>query len=414
LDDHVHRVSLPDPGGSPELDDLVADFMARPLDPARPLWEMVVVEGLAGDRTAVVVKLHHAILDGVSGASLLATFLDLGPRGRPVPFPAEPWVPDPVPTSAALLRYAAGELVHQPEVAKDALRQVVDAVVDIAGHNRQLAEKGEVPPPAPFSAPRTSLNGNLSSRRRFASVAVPLEDVKLVRRTFGATVNDVLLAGVAGAVSRLLADRGESPDRSLVALVPVSTRGGSGQPAAVGSGPAAAAVAGSAAEVALGNSISAMLVGLATDIEDPVERLTAIAAGTTVAKAQEGLIGGRLFENLAQMAPPILSSRAIRWAAALRLFDRLPPLYNLVVSTVPGPDFPIWCAGSRVAALTPIGPIAEGAGLNVTAMSYHGTINFGLLGCRRLAAEVDQLAVLLDDSLGELVVAALEQRGAAG
>lgn len=415
LDDHVHRASLPEPGGPAELDDLVADFMARALDPGRPLWDMVVVEGLAGDRTAVMVKLHHAVLDGVSGASLLGAFLDLGPRGRPVPFAAEPWAPEPIPTSAALLRYAAAGLARQPEVAWDAADQLLDAVVAVAGHNRKLADQGQAPPPAPFSAPRTSLNGTLSARRRFAAVAVPLDDVKLVRRAFGTTVNDVLLAAVGGAVRRLLDRRGECPDRSLVGLVPVSTRGGpAGRAAGAADHVDHADHADHAAEVALGNRLSAMLVSLATDLADPVDRLLAVSAGTRVAKTQEGLVGGRLFEDLARMTPPAVSSRAMRWAAGLRLFDRLPPVFNVVVSTVPGPDFGLWCAGSRVAALHPVGPICEGVGLNVTAMSYQGTVQFGLLGCRRLAPDVAVLADLLDDSLAELVAAALLQRGVAG
>jgi diacylglycerol O-acyltransferase / wax synthase len=402
LDDHVHRASVPEPGGPDELADVVADFMARALDPGRPLWEMVVVEGLAGDRTAVVVKLHHAILDGVSGASLLGAFLDLSPRGRAIPFPAERWDPEPIPSSVALLRHAAGGLARQPEVARDTLRRAVEAIVGVTGHNRELAERGSMPPPAPFSAPRTSLNGNLSSRRRFATVKVPLDDVKLVRRAFGGTVNDVLLTAIAGAVRGLLEERGERPDGPLVGFVPVSTRpAGAGRPG----GPSAPD---SAADVALGNRVSAMLVSLATDVDDPVERLRAIAAASGAAKAQEALLGGDLLEDLARMAVPAVSARVVRWAAGLRLFDRLPPMFNLVASTVPGPDFDLWCAGSRVAALYPVGPITEGVGLNVTAMSYRGTVYFGLLGCRRLVPDVRRLADLVDDELGALFVAALD------
>lgn len=417
LDDHVRRAGVPEPGGSRELDDLVAEVMSRPLDPDRPLWEMVVVEGLAGGRTALVAKLHHAILDGVSGASLLAAFLDLGPRSRPVPFPAEPWDPEPLPSSGSLLKYAAASLTRQPEVAVEAFRRGVDALVDVAGHNRRLAGEGTVPPPAPFSAPRTSLNGNLSSRRRYATVAVPLEDAKLVRRTFEATVNDVLLAGVAGALGRLLALRGEAPDGPLVALVPVSTRrvgAGKGERAGAGAAGEGTTGADDLGAVTLGNSVSSMLVSLATDVDDPVARLRAISRGTQVAKVQERLTGGWLLADVAQMTPPALASRAMRWASGLGLFERLPPLFNVTVSSVPGPDFALWCAGSRVVALHPVGPVAEGVGLNVTSMTYQGSVHFGLLGCRRLVPDVRDLAILLDDALGELVAAAFDARGAAG
>jgi WS/DGAT/MGAT family acyltransferase len=398
LDDHLRRASLPTPGGRQELDDLVAEVMSRPLDPDRPLWEMVVVEGLADGCTALIAKLHHAILDGVSGASLLGAFLDLGPRARPIPFPTEPWDPAPLPSTAALLRRAAVSLARQPEVALGALQRGLDALVEVAGHNQRLSAEGLSPPPAPFSAPRTSLNGNLSSRRRFATTTIPLDDAKMARGILGGTVNDVLLAGVAGALRRLFEGRGEAPDRPLVALVPVSTR-------------PADATSGSGAP--LGNQVSGMLISLPTDIDDPVERLAIVSKSTAVAKEQERLTGGRLLADLAEVSPPVVASRAARWATGLGLFKRM-PLCNVVVSGVPGPDFALWCAGSRVSALYPVGPVADGVGLNITAMTYRGSVHVGVLGCRRLVPDVAELSVLLDDALGELVQAALEVRGATG
>jgi WS/DGAT/MGAT family acyltransferase len=286
-------------------------------------------------------------------------------------------------------------LARQPAVMADAVQRGVAAVADLGAHNRELADRGDVPPPALFTAPRTPLNGTVSSRRRYASVGVPLADLKLVRREFEATVNDVILAGVAGALRRNLESRGSLPDSPLVALVPVSTRTED-------------------AADALGNRVSGMLVSLATDIDDPVARLKSIVAGTQVAKAQERLTGGRLLEDLAQMTAPAVASRAIRWAAGLGLFDRLRPPYNVTVSSVPGPPFPLWCAGSRVVALHPVGPVGEGAGLNVTAMTYQGTVQIGLLGCRRLVPDVQDLAIMLDDALAELVAAALDVQGVAG
>jgi WS/DGAT/MGAT family acyltransferase len=416
LDDHLRRASVPQPGGSRELDDLVAEVMSRPLEPDRPLWEIVVVEGLAGGRTALVAKLHHAIVDGVAGASLLAAFLDLGPRARPVPLAATPWEPEPLPSSGALIRDAASSLAHQPGVAIDAFRRGVDVLLDVTEHNRRLTGEGTVPPPAPFSAPRTSLNGNLSSRRRYATVALPLEDARLAARVHGVTVNDVLLAGVAGALRRLFAARGEMHEHPLVAMVPVSTRqvaaerGGAGP----GDNEIGALRSVTIGNVTLGNRVSGMLVSLASEIDEPVARLRAISRGTCVAKAQERLTGSRLLADLAQLAPPALTSRAARWTSGLRLFDRLPPLFNVVVSSVPGPDLTMWCAGSQVVALHPVGPVADGVGLNITSLTYQGSVHFGLLGCRRLVPDVRELAHLLADSLAELVNAALDARGAAG
>jgi diacylglycerol O-acyltransferase len=395
LDDHVSAASLPSPGGAAELDAFVAGVMSRQLDPDRPLWEMYIVEGLAGDRTALIAKVHHAILDGVSGASVLGAFLDLNPRSRVIPLPSEAWDPAPLPNSSQLLNYAARSMSHQPGHALGTLQAGVEALADLGMHNRELLGRGETPPPSFFSAPRTSFNGAISNRKRFATLSVPLEDVKLVRRMFECTVNDVILAGVAGGLRTFMDERGEVPDRALVAMVPVSTRD---------SGDGAA----------LGNQVSGMLVSLATDVDDPVLRLDAIAESSRVAKDQQQLHGGRLVSDLAQIAAPGLVSRVARAVAGTKLFDHLRPPFNVTVSGVKGPDFPLFCAGSRVASMFPVGPIAEGIGLNVTIFSYLDQLQFGLLSCRKLLPELDELATHIDDALGELMVRALQARGATG
>lgn len=392
LDEHLRRASAPAPGGPRELEELVADLLGRPLDRSRPLWEMLVVEGLGDGRTAVVVRLHHAILDGVSGASVMAAFFDFRPHGSPVAEPTEPWSPPLLPSSSTLWKQALAGLARQPEAVVGALQRGVDAVVGVAEQNRRLAEVGNHPPPTPFRSRRTSLNGSLSDRRRLATLALPLGDAKQVGAAFGATVNDVVLATVAGAVRRLLERRGEVRLGPLVALVPVSTRSGAGG-------------------VSLGNRVGGMLVSLATEVEDPAARLVAISRGTAIAKAQQPMTGGQLVADLAQVAPPAVASRIARWATKLRVFDHLPPMANLIVSSVPGPPVGLYCAGARVAALYPVGPVAEGIGLNVTAMSYQGTLFFGLLGCRRLVPDVEDLPACLTDAFGELVAAAGEPLG---
>jgi diacylglycerol O-acyltransferase len=395
LDDHFFRASLPSPGGPRELDAFVAQVMSRRLDPDRPLWEMHLVEGLEGDRTALIAKVHHAILDGVSGASILAAFLDLNPRARVVALPTERWDPAPLPNTTQLLRHAAASLSHQPGTTLSTVQAGVEAVADLGMHNRALVSRGDQPPPAFFSASRTSFNGAISNRKRFSSLCVPLDDVKLVRRVFSGTVNDVILAGVAGGLRRLLDARGETPDHPLVAMVPVSTRPeGEGE--------------------ALGNQISAMLVSLATDLDDPVERLLAISSGAGVSKEHEQLHRGRLIGEVAQLTPPAVATRLARAMAGSRIFDRVRPAANVTVSGLKGPDFPLFCAGSRVAAMYPVGPIAEGIGLNVTILSYLDQLHFGLLGCRRLLPELDDVTLYIDDALGELVGCALDAQGATG
>jgi WS/DGAT/MGAT family acyltransferase len=392
LDDHLTRASLPSPGGAAELDAYVAAVMSRQLDPDRPLWEMHIVEGLEGERTALIAKVHHAILDGVSGASVLAAFMDLTPRARVVPLPPE-WDPAPLPSTTQLLLHAAGSLAGQPRATLHALSAGIDAVADLGMHNRELAGRGEHAPPGFFGAPKTSFNGAVSNRKRFASVSASLADVKQIGRTFEATVNDVVLAGVAGALRRLLEARGEHVEQALVAAVPVSTRAqGAGED--------------------LGNQVSGMLVSLATDIEDPVLRLDAISESARVAKEQEKLHGGRFVGDVAQVAVPALTARVARAMAGTRVFDKVRPPFNVTVSSVRGPDFPLFCAGSRVADMYPVGPIAEGIGVNVTVFSYLDRLCFGLFACRRLVPELAELAAYLDESLAELVACVERAEGA--
>jgi WS/DGAT/MGAT family acyltransferase len=353
---------------------------------------MHVVEGLAGERTALVAKVHHAILDGVSGASVLAAFLDLNPRSRVVALPQE-WRPGALPSNAQMLKHAASSLAHQPGTTLSTVQAGVEAVADLGMHNRELTGRGEHAPPGFFSAPRTSFNGAVSNRKRYVSLSVPLEDVKLVGGVFEATVNDVVLACVSGGLRRLSAARGDATNQALVAMVPVSTRPeGEGE--------------------ALGNQISGMLVSLASDIEEPVRRLDAISESARVAKEQEKLHRGRFIGDLAQIALPALTTRLARAVAGTRLFDKVRPPFNVTVSSVRGPDFSLFCAGSRVVDLYPVGPIAEGIGLNVTVFSYLDRVHFGLFACRKLLPELDELGTHVDDALAELVVCALDARGA--
>jgi diacylglycerol O-acyltransferase len=393
LDYHLRRASLPAPGGPTELAAFVADLAGRPLDQNSPLWEIHVVEGLESGHIAVVPKVHHSLFDGASGVEVVASFLDTGPVPHVVPFPGRPWRPEPIPTEAELIALAMSSLVRQPERAAGVLRRTFGAVHDLAERNRRLREEDDVvPPPAPFRAPRTSLNGSISPHRRFAVAQVPLDEIRTVRRVFGGTVNDVVLGSVAGALRRLLAERGERLEESVVAMVPMSRRA-------------------DADRGTLGNKVSAMLVALATQIVDPVERYTTITAGTRLAKDQARVLSEELIQGWAQLAFPALSSRIARMAGNLRLFDHLPPLFNVLVSNIAGPDFALWCAGARLVALYPIGPIIEGVGLNVTVASYEGTLYFGILGCRDLVPEVAHFGDLVADAFAELLKAAERNGG---
>ena len=388
LDYHLRRASLPAPGGPAELVAFVGDLIGRPLDTDRPLWEMHVVEGLEHGRVAVVTKVHHAAIDGVSGASLLAAFMDLEPDPPPMEPPARAWRPEAVPSAAEMVVHALAALAREPEAAAGVLRRGLDAATRLRAWGLDLAEEGiSQRPPAPFSAPRTSLNGSISPHRRVAVAEVGLGSVLETKRAFSCSVNDVVLAAVGGALGELLVERGQEPERPLVALVPVSNRRGREQ-------------GGSA------NQVSGMLVALDACERDPAARLRAAAAAAKLAKAQARMVPPELVDGLAEVAFPALAARAARLVGNLGLFDHLRPPCNVVVSNVRGPEVPLWCAGSRLEAVYPVGPVVEGVGLNVTVMSYLDRLHMGIVGCRELVPDVDRLATHVTDAFKELAKAA--------
>jgi len=424
LDYHVRRTSLPAPGGASELADLVADVASRPLDRTRPLWEFHVVEGLADGRIGIVAKVHHAIIDGVSGAEILASFFDLSPDPTPRPLfgaspgspgastapeadavgavdrarsdeavgdgapegppPGREWSPAALPGELDQLRRSLGDLPGQLDSLARSVTRTVQTVRALNSRNREVA--GALPP-APFQAPPTSINRAISPHRRVAFADLSLTDVRRVASVFGATANDVVLGVTAGGLRALFAARGEEPETSLVALVPVSVR--------------------TAAERgALGNRVSGMLVTLATGVADPATRLRHIRDGVRAAKQQNTDVDPDVFASWAEAAFPAVATRLSRLVTNLRLFDHVAPPFNLVVSNVPGPDVPVYLAGARMESLHPLGPITEGVGVNVTVFSYLDTVHVGVQACWDLVPDVAVLAGAMAQSLDELVVEA--------
>ena len=413
IDYHVRRVRLPEPGGLEELEDLVADVASRPLDRQRPLWEFHVVEGLAGGRLALVPKVHHTILDGVSGAEVMAAFFDLSPIPAPQPLfgghrrrrnqPVEgerparaatpeglgtdpTWSPDPLPGGGEQLRSVLGSLPGQADTVVRTLSRTLKGARGLGGRARQ---DGESASPSPFEAPHTSINRAISAHRRVAFAELPLEEVRRVRQVLGGTTNDVVLTVTSGALRRFFDQRDERLGKTLVALVPVSVRSPSER-------------------TALGNRVSAMLVSLADGIEDPAERLAHIARETKTAKEQDRPLGP-VFAGWAQTLVPAVASRLTRLVTNLRLFDHMGPLFNVIVSNVPGPDVPLYMAGARMVAMYPVGPIIEGVGVNVTVFSYLDSVFVGVQGCRELVPDIDVIATGMRGSLDELMRAVNRQ-----
>jgi WS/DGAT/MGAT family acyltransferase len=346
---------------------------------------MYVIEGLENGHIATVTKVHHAAIDGVSGAELTVNLLDLQPEPAPVPEPETPWKPDRVPSDIELVGYAINSLVRQPVRGFKAARRTVETVLSTRRRNRQPDIN---PPPGFFSAPRTSINCSISPWRRFAFTEVSLDDIKMVKNSLGGTVNDVVLALCSGALRQYFADRGETLDSSLQAMVPISVRT-------------------EAQKGAMGNQVSSLLVSLASDVDDPVERLRTITEGTKGAKEQEKAIGAAtLTSEWAEFAAPALAARAARLYSRTKVADRARPLFNVTISNVPGPNFPLYSAGARMVAMYPMGPIADGMALNITVMSYMGTVYFGLVADRDAIPQIWDLAGHIDAALAELKKAA--------
>jgi WS/DGAT/MGAT family acyltransferase len=419
LDFHIRRAALPAPGDLAALAEFAGDVMSRPLDRSRPLWELYVVEGLGaspgegsapganagegsapganagegsapgarGERLAIVVKTHHAAIDGISGMELTAAMLQLRPDQEVDP-PTEPWQPERVPSDAELLAGAGLRLATLP---LGALRTGRQALESLTGLLRVGEEQRDEPPPAPFAAPTMPWNGALGPHRRVAFASVPLPTVKAVKAAHGGTVNDVVLAVVAGALRAYLAARGLEQDLPLVAMVPISVRGTDQEDQAP-------------------NQVSAMLVGLPVDEPDPLRRLARIAAGTKDAKERHGALGATALQQVAELAPAALSSLAARLYTRMRAADHHRPIWNVVVSNVPGPRFPLYLAGARVEAMYPLGPVHEMNGLNITLFSYEQQVFVGLNADRELLGDVERVAAALPAALRELDVAVGGQR----
>ena len=386
LDFHVRRAALPSPGGRSELAQFAAEFHGIPLDRNRPLWQLYVVEGIEGGRVAIVSKTHHAAIDGVSGAEIVVNLLDLSPEvvGHE---PAEPWVPERMPSDVELVAYAASSLVRQPAAAVNALRRTAEMALNLRRRNQHPDVEA---PPAPFDAPKTSINTPITPHRRFAMIDVSLADVKKVKKAFGSTVNDVVIALCAGALRQQFEDIGEEIEGDLVAMVPISVR-----------------TAGEQGE--MGNKVSAMLTSLATTVADPGERLAAIVEGTRRAKDQEKAIPAGTLSDWTEFMAPAVAARAARLYSSMRVADLVRPLFNVIISNVPGPNIPLYSCGAELEAMYPMGPITDGVGLNITIFSYRGTIHFGLVACRETVPDLDRLADHLQDSLDELLKAAAER-----
>ena len=380
IEHHVRRITVPAPGGAAELAEVCGDIAGQPLDRSRPLWEFWVIEGLADGRLAVMSKMHHATVDGVTGASLVSALCSIEPDPAP-PVSQTVTPPERRPSDREIILDGLVSIAKRPIRFARILPNTINVLPDWV----QRARRGAAMP-APFTAPRTSFNGTVTGHRTVAFTQLPLADVKEVKNAFGCTVNDVVLALCSGALRKYLGDRGELPESSLVGMVPVSVHG---RTTAGGT-----------------NKVSGMFASLSSDIVDPVERLEQIAERNRVAKEHHKTLSASLLQDWAQFAAPNTFGLAVRVYSKLRLAERHPVVHNLVISNVPGPPMPIYFLGARVVGFYPFGPVFHGAGLNITVLSNDGHLDIGLIACRELAPDLWSLADDMPIALGELVSAA--------
>lgn len=406
---HVRRSALPRPGTEQQLLDFCARILARPLDRARPLWEIYLVEGLAGGRVAIVTKTHEAMVGEDGGIDIAQVILDAAPTPRRTVEAI--WVPGPEPSSLGLLREAVGGIVRRPVAITDTARLTARDVATVTSRAAALAG-GVASVGSALLRRRTTpspLSAELGEHRRLAVARTGLADYRAVRDAFGGTVNDVVLAVVSGALRGWLLAHAEPlrPATTVRALVPVSVL--EGPPAAVpvaGAAEAAAAADLDAAAAAgdglaaHGNVVRPLLVDLPVGEPDPVLRLAQLRYAMASHKASGRAVGAERLATLGGFAPPTLHALGAR--AATGLTRRM---FSLVVTNVPGPQYPLYAAGARMTAMFPVQPLSEGQALSIAVSSYDSGVFFGVNGDRDAVPDIAVLPGLLEESLAELVAA---------
>jgi diacylglycerol O-acyltransferase len=398
---HVRELALPAPGSDGQLAVQVERIVSRPLDRSRPLWELYLVQGLEKGRVAILSKIHHSVVDGVSGAEIMGILFDLEAGGREIPPPDESGPADPVPSSLELFRRGVfgtprriassignlpstlPHLVEVPTIRSIPGIGLIGRVAEGAMRAVPFEGDGEVLDRPKIEAPRTMLNGQVSAHRRVSFGSLPLQAVKDVKDAYGAKVNDVVVSLSAGALREFLIKQGDLPDDPLVAMIPISVR----TDEQIGT---------------FGNRISMMIVEIPTDEPDPVERLLRSHAALSKAKERHGALPADLMRNANDFIPPAIFARAARAITSVGASARFSPHFNVTLSNVPGPPFPLYVAGAELIAHYPISVVADGIGLNISVLSYRDHLDFGIVSDREIAPDLSIIMETLRSDLKTL------------
>jgi WS/DGAT/MGAT family acyltransferase len=408
LDFHVRHTAVPPPGSDAKLSELVSRLIGRPLDRTRPLWETYVIEGLPDDRFGILTKVHHATIDGASGAELLTLMLDESPEGDELAPPTAEWKPERIPTDPEVLARAAASVARKPARAvmlgarmiqdlgqatrnpmliaaanqvREGLRGPLGRALNFGRERTPEGSDVQEAGPLPPTAPPTPFNRAITPHRRFAFRSSSLDAVKEIKKVLGATVNDVVMSVCAGGLRTWLEQHDALPDGPLVAMVPVSIRTGEETEKWT-------------------NRVSSIFAALPTDEPDPVERVQRVHAAMANAKQLFDAVPADVLTDFAQFPPPAVFSRAMRLATRMTARFRSP--VNVVISNVPGPRQPLYAAGATLLHYYPVSTIVDGQGLNITVQSYLGTLDFGLVSCRELVPDLSMMLDAILDDLAEL------------
>jgi diacylglycerol O-acyltransferase / wax synthase len=402
LDFHVRESAVPPPGTDRQLAQTVARIFARPLDRARPLWELYVIQGLEGGRVALLTKVHHSVVDGVSGNEILSVLLDPSPEGREIEPPPDDGAAAGPPGDLEMLGRGLVGLARQPLRALRSVPTALPNLTEVPGANAfpgvpalsrvvTGARRALGGPQDPrileittARPPRTCFNGPISAHRSLAIGSVSLDTVKAIKNAAGVKVNDVVVAVCAGAVREFLLERGELPDEPLVAMVPVSVRGEDEQGT-------------------FGNRISTMIVPIPTDVADPKRRLERAHELLLSAKEHHAALPADLLTDATSFIPPAVAALAAR--TTVGILGRTRPPLNLVISNVPGPRSPLYIAGSRLESHYPVSAVVDGVGLNMTVMSYLDHLDFGIVADRDQIPDVWPLLEAARHAVDELAAA---------